>query len=95
VARDEGVSFSIVWRLAQRECIELSAGRTAKGYKRLAPEQRVKVIEARRANPRAPQPEIAQIAGVSRSTVWRIERGRRGAVLKAPQISGGALLKLG
>jgi class 3 adenylate cyclase len=31
------------------------AGREAKGYKRLPPERRAKVIEARRANPDAPQ----------------------------------------
>jgi DNA-binding XRE family transcriptional regulator len=38
------------------------------------------VIETRRANPDAPQLRIAQKAGVSRSTVWRIERDRRGAL---------------
>jgi hypothetical protein len=27
VARAEGVSFSKVWRLAERECIDLAAGR--------------------------------------------------------------------
>jgi DNA-binding XRE family transcriptional regulator len=81
VARAEGVSFSKVWRLAERECIELTAGRAAKGYKRLSPERRAKVIEVRRANPNATQEEIARIAGVSRSTVWRIERGRRGALV--------------
>ena len=81
VARAEGVSFSKVWRLAERECIELTAGRAAKGYKRLSPERRAKVIEVRRANPNATQEEIALIAGVSRSTVWRIERGRRGALV--------------
>ena len=53
VARAEGVSFSKVWRLAERECIELTAGRAAKGYKRLSPERRAKVIEVRRANPNA------------------------------------------
>jgi DNA-binding XRE family transcriptional regulator len=51
------------------------------GYKRLSPERRAKVIEVRRANPNASQEEIARIAGVSRSTVWRIERGRRGALV--------------
>jgi hypothetical protein len=81
VARAEGVSFSKVWRLAERECIELTAGRAAKGYKRLSPERRAKVIEGRRANPNATQEEIARIAGVSRSTAWRIERGRRGALV--------------
>ena len=33
----------------------MTAGREAKGYKRLPPERRAKVIEARRANPDAPQ----------------------------------------
>jgi hypothetical protein len=36
--------------------------------KRLSPERRAAVIEARRANPMAPQQEIARAAGVSRST---------------------------
>jgi hypothetical protein len=43
VAREEGVSFSKVWRLADRECIELTDGRDAKGYKRLSPERRAAV----------------------------------------------------
>ena len=30
VARDEGVSFAKVWRLADRECIELTAGQEAR-----------------------------------------------------------------
>jgi DNA-binding XRE family transcriptional regulator len=41
----------------------------------LSPKQRAKVIKARRANPDAPQERIPQKADVSRSTVWRIERG--------------------
>jgi DNA-binding XRE family transcriptional regulator len=73
--------YSKVWRLAERECIELMAGRAAKGYKRLSPERRAKVIEVRRANPNASQEAVARIAGVSRSTVWRIERGQRGALV--------------
>jgi DNA-binding XRE family transcriptional regulator len=40
------------------------------------------VEEARRANPKATQEEVARAAGVSRATVSRIERGdRRGASL--------------
>jgi hypothetical protein len=78
VARAEGISFSKVWRLAERECIELTAGRVVKGYKRLSPDRRAKVIEVRRANPNASQEQIVRIVGVSRSTVWRIERGQRG-----------------
>jgi hypothetical protein len=34
VAREEGVSFSKVWRLAERECIDLAAGRAAKVWRR-------------------------------------------------------------
>jgi transcriptional regulator with XRE-family HTH domain len=80
VARDSGRSFATVWRRAEAAGIELTAGRDAKGYKRLSPERRAKVEEARRANPKATQEEIARAADVSRVTVSRIERGdRRGA----------------
>jgi hypothetical protein len=80
VAREEGVSFAKVWRLADRECIELTAGREAKGYWRLSPARRAAVVDARRNNPNGTQQEIARAAGVSRATVSRIERGdRRGA----------------
>ena len=75
VARAEGVSFAKVWRLADRECIELTAGQEAKGYWRLSPERRAAVIEARRENPDGTQEQIARAAGVSRATVSRIERG--------------------
>lgn len=75
VASKTGYSFATVWRVAERAGIELTAGREAKGYKRLAPERVAKVIEARLSNPDAPQREIARQAGVSRSTVWRIEGG--------------------
>jgi hypothetical protein len=67
----------VVWRLAERECIELTAGREAKGYWRLSPERRAAVIEARRDNPNGKQQEIARAAGVIRATVGRIERGDR------------------
>ena len=77
VAREEGVSFAKVWRLAERECIELTGGRDAKGYKRLPPERRAAVEAALRANPEATQLEIARATGVSRPTVTRIEGGRR------------------
>jgi hypothetical protein len=66
VARDEGVSFAKVWRLAERECIEVTAGKEARGYWRLSPERRAAVIEARRDNPDGTQHEIARAAGVSR-----------------------------
>jgi DNA-binding XRE family transcriptional regulator len=85
VAREEGVSFSKVWRLAERECIDLAAGREAKGYKRLPAERRAAIIAARRARPTATQAEIARVTGVSRPTVTRIEggRGRKLAAAKA------------
>jgi hypothetical protein len=66
VARDEGVSFAKVWRLAERECIEVTAGKEARGYWRLSPERRAAVIEARRDNSDGTQHEIARTAGVSR-----------------------------
>jgi hypothetical protein len=77
VAREEGVSFAKVWRLADRECIELTGGRDAKGYKRLPPERRAAVEAALRANPEATQLEIARATGVSQPTVTRIEGRRR------------------
>ena len=76
-------SYATVWRVASRECIDLTAGREAKGYKRLPDERRAAVIEARRANPNGPQEDIARVSGVSRATVSRIEHGdcrRRGAL---------------
>ncbi len=36
VAREEGVSFSKVWRIAEQAGIELTEGREAKGYWRLS-----------------------------------------------------------
>lgn len=79
VARDSGWSFATVWRRAEAAGIELTAGREAKGYKRLSADRRAKVEEARRLNPQATQQEIARAAGVSRATVSRIERGDRRA----------------
>jgi hypothetical protein len=80
VARDTGWSFATVWRRAESAGIELTAGREAKGYRRLSAERRAKVEEARQLNPKATQEEVARAAGVSRATVSRIERGdRRGA----------------
>jgi hypothetical protein len=80
VARDTGWSFATVWRRAESAGIELTAGREAKGYRRLSAERRAKVEEARQLNPKATQEEVARAAGVSRPTVSRIERGdRRGA----------------
>jgi hypothetical protein len=84
VACKTGFSFATVWRVAEAAGIELTEGRRAKGHKRLSPKKRTAVLEARRRNPDAPQIEIAAEAGVSRSTVWRVEGGsprrRRAAV---------------
>ncbi len=71
------VSYATVWRVAHCYSIALTAGRETMG-RRLTEDQRPAVIEARRANPDAPQREIAERAGVSRSNVRRIEGvGRR------------------
>jgi DNA-binding MurR/RpiR family transcriptional regulator len=75
VARELGVSFATVWRRADRVGIELTAGRDAKGYKRLSADQRARIIEVWRANPKATQKEVARKAGVSRPTVSRVTRG--------------------
>src|SRR4051812_10112543 len=75
VARELGVSFATVWRRADREGIELTAGRAAKGYKRLTTEQYAKIIAVRQENPQATQEEVAREAGVSRPTVSRVTRG--------------------
>jgi DNA-binding XRE family transcriptional regulator len=70
------VSYATVWRVAHRYSIVLTAGRKTMG-RRLSPDRREAVIEARRANPEAPQQEIARQAGVSRSSVRRIEGNSR------------------
>jgi hypothetical protein len=74
-------SYAMVWRVAARAGIELTAGREAKGYKRLAPEQWAKVAAALAANPQATQEQVARKTGVSRSTVGRVVRARRHAIL--------------
>jgi DNA-binding transcriptional ArsR family regulator len=79
VARAEGVSYATVWRLADRECVELTGGRMAKGYKRLPAERRAAIEAALRDNPKATHEKIARQLGVSRPTVTRIEGGRRRA----------------
>jgi DNA-binding XRE family transcriptional regulator len=78
VARKVGRSFSTVWRVAERAGIELTAGREAKGYKRLPAARRAQIVEARRAMPDATQEEVARRAGVSRATVSRLTRGHNG-----------------
>ena len=69
-----------MWRVADRANIELTAGREAKGYKRLPPELWAKVAAAVIANPQAAQQEVARKTGVSRSTVSRVARTQFGTV---------------
>jgi hypothetical protein len=85
VARAIGdVSYATVWRVADRADIELTAGRQAKGYKRLPLDQSAKIEERLRANRKATQEEVARVSGVSRSTVGRVERRiRQGAAAAA------------
>lgn len=64
-------------RRAESAGIELTAGREAKGYKRLPAEQWAKIAETITKNPKATQEEVARATGVSRSTVGRIKRGAR------------------
>jgi hypothetical protein len=48
VARTTGWSFATVWRVAEWASIELTAGRQAKGYKRLSAARRRKIAAALR-----------------------------------------------
>jgi hypothetical protein len=63
VARDTGWSFATVWRRAANAGIELTAGRVAKGYKRLPAEQWSKIAETITKNPKATQQEVARAIG--------------------------------
>jgi DNA-binding XRE family transcriptional regulator len=75
--KSSGDPYATVWRIAHRYGVVLTAGRETMG-RRLSAERRAAVIEARRADPDASQKEIALRAGVSRSSVRRIEgNGRR------------------
>jgi hypothetical protein len=80
VARTLGdVSYATVWRVADRNAIELAAGREAKGYKRHPPELWAKVEREVAANPDETQQALARKIGLSRSTVGRVVRARRAA----------------
>jgi hypothetical protein len=66
-----------VWRIADREGIELTAGRAAKTTEKgKAAEHRAAVLAAGLANPQTTQAEIARAVGISRMSVSRIEGGR-------------------
>jgi len=86
VARTLGdVSYATVWRAANGKnadgkTIDLEAGRAAKGYKRFPPELWAKVETEVAAHPEATQEELAGKIGVSRSTVGRAVRARRGGL---------------
>jgi transcription initiation factor IIE alpha subunit len=77
------VSYATVWRVAYRAGIELTAGREAKGYRRLSAEQRAKIEEALQASPEATQQELARQTGMSRSTVGRVLRAHRREAARA------------
>jgi hypothetical protein len=84
VARTLGdVSYATVWRIADRAGIELTAGREAKGYRRLSAERRAKIEKALQASPEATQEELARQTGESRSTVGRILRAHRREATRA------------
>jgi ribosomal protein S25 len=84
VARRLGdVSYATVWRVADRNDIELKAGREAKGYKRHPADVWGKVEREVAANPHATQQALARKTGVSRSTVGRVVRARRAAAVSA------------
>jgi hypothetical protein len=92
-ARRLGVSFAAVQRIAVREAIALTEGRKTMG-RRHSPEKVAAVIEARRAHPEAAQREIAELAGISRSSVRRIEgdgRKARGGQPLAPERRAGVI----
>jgi CRP-like cAMP-binding protein len=84
VAGQIGCSFSTVWRVADRACIELTAGREAKGYKRLSADRQKNIEQQLRADPKLTQEDVARATGVSRSTVGRIERRIRQSTAAAP-----------
>jgi hypothetical protein len=91
VARDTSWSFATVWRRAESAGIELTAGREAKGYKRLPAEQWAKIAETiteESERNTGTGGAVARQTGVSRSTVGRVKRGdRRGAGrLLTPQV---------
>jgi transposase len=71
VAKQAGVSKFTVWRIAQAEGIELTAGKKLMGW--LSPEKRAQIIAALEANPIATQ-VARQIGGVSQVSVWKIAR---------------------
>jgi hypothetical protein len=64
-------------RRAERECIDLTAGRAAKGHWQLSPQRRAAVIRGPAVKPAGNAAEITSAAGVSRATVSLIERGDR------------------
>lgn len=76
VARDSGGawSYATVWRVARRAGIELTAGREAKGYKRLADDEEAAIRIALEAKPHASAVARESGGAWSYSTVWRVAR---------------------
>jgi transposase len=76
VARESGGawSYATVWRVASREGIELTAGRKAKGYKRLSDEEEAAITIALEAKPYASAVARDSGGAWSYSTVWRVAR---------------------
>jgi hypothetical protein len=77
------VSYATVWRVADRNAIALTAGRETMGRSRLAPEVWAKVEREVAAHPDATQQALARKISVSRSTVGRVVRARRAALVAA------------
>ncbi len=84
VARESGGawSYSTVWRVARRAGIELTAGREARGYKRLADDEEAAIRIALAAKPHASAVARESGGAWSYSTVWRVAR-RAGIELTA------------
>ena len=79
VARALGdVSYATVWRVAARAGIDLTAGRAAKGYKRLPAERRAKVEDAVRAIPerRRTSSRARPVSAARPSAVWCVRAAR-------------------
>jgi hypothetical protein len=77
------VSYATAWRVADRASIELTAGRDAKGYKRFSAERWAEVERAVLRHPNLTQEQLARKIGVCRSTVGRVVRARRAALVAA------------
>jgi Helix-turn-helix domain of transposase family ISL3 len=76
VARQVGVSWLTVWRIAKRADIELTAGQAARAAMlgpKIPSKIRAKIIAALKANPNASR-VARQVGGVCRATVGKIAK---------------------